>query len=307
MKPLLPAFAGLRAFEAAARHMSFTKAANELNVTPAAVSQLVRHLEQQIGNKLFVRSTRSLKLTERGRAALPLLGEAVDRLYEAAALLRDSARRDTITVSVTPSFGARWLLPRLPHFHASHPDISVRIDARDELVDLVRDEVDMAIRQGGGVYRGLDTELLIADVVLAVCAPAMSEEAETDGSAHILHEKTLLHVDWQIAAEAAPSWTRWMIHHGIEGTDLSRGLRFTNEDLAVRAAVSGMGIALVTSAFVTDDIAAGRLVRWLPASYDMPSAFQHYLVFPKSTSRRPKSVEHFRQWLLHQASVEGSA
>lgn len=301
MKSYLPALGALRAFEAAARHLSFTKAAHELNVTPAAVSQLVRQLEDQVGNKLFIRTTRSLELTERGRAAWPHLRDAFDRLHAGARELRNAPSPDMITVSVTPSFGSCWLMPRLMDFHAMHPGIAVRLDARDELCDFKRDDVDIAIRQGRGHYKDLTSELLMPDVALVVCAPALLEGRASQTPQRLLKQKTLLHVDWQIAADAAPTWARWAEYHGVEGMKLSGGLRFSIEDLAVRAAISGLGIALVTKAFVADDLTSGRLVRALPEKYDMPTVFHHYLVYPTPSQEKRKRITLFRNWLVRQA------
>lgn len=301
MKSYLPALGALRAFEAAARHLSFTKAAHELNVTPAAVSQLIRQLEAQVGNKLFIRTTRSLELTERGRAAWPHLRDAFDRLHVGARELRSVPGPDMITVSVTPSFGSCWLMPRLPDFNAKYPGISVRLDARDEHCDFRRDDVDIAIRQGRGNYKGLTSELLMSDVALVVCSPNLLDGRIALTPQKLLKHKTLLHVDWQVATDAAPTWARWVDHHKVDGVKLTGGLRFSIEDLAVRAAISGMGVALVTKAFVADDLASGRLVRALPEKYDMPTAFHHYLVYPTPPSEKRKRLRIFRDWLLQHA------
>jgi LysR family glycine cleavage system transcriptional activator len=307
MKPYLPALSSLRAFEAAARHLSFTKAAIELNVTPAAISQLIRQLEDQVGNKLFTRTTRSLDLTERGRAALPHLRDAFDRLHAGARELRGELGRHMITVSVNPSFGSSWLLPRLVEFQAAHPGISVRVDARDELVDFQRDDVDIAIRQGRGEYKGLTSELLIEDLALCVCAPTFLPGGKALNSPKDLAGKTLLHVDWQIEAAAAPTWERWAGHHQVMGLNLSGGLRFSLEDMAVRAAISGMGVAMVTRAYVYDDLAAGRLIRALPRKFDMPTAFHHYVVYPPMTKDKRRKVGMFRDWLFIQVKQSSIA
>lgn len=301
MKTALPALSGLRAFEAAARHLSFTKAAAELNVTPAAVSHLVRQLEEQVGAKVFARTTRSLALTERGRAAWPYLRDAFDRLHAGAQELRGRDGRQMITVSVSPAFGSCWLLPRLGAFHAAHPDISVRVDAREDLTDFSRDDVDIAIRHGRGQYKGLKSDLLISDVALVVCAPRLLPDGKPFKSPRLMAGKTLLHVDWQIEADAAPTWARWGRHYKVDALDFFGGLRFSTEDLAVRAALGGLGIAMVTKAFVSDDLAAGRLVRALPGRFDMPAVFHHYLVYPPLTVEMRRRIGTFRDWLLSQA------
>jgi LysR family glycine cleavage system transcriptional activator len=305
MKSQLPSLGALRAFEAAARHLSFTRAASDLNVTPAAVSQLVRQLEEQVGNKLFSRTTRSLQLTERGRAAWPHLQDAFDHLHAGARELRSAAGPDMITISVTPSFGSCWLMPRLMEFRAKHPGIAVRLDARDELCDFKRDDVDIAIRQGRGQYAGLKSELLMSDEALVVCSPGSLKERDVRSPLRLLKQRPLLHVDWQMAADAAPTWAKWAAYHGIEGVPLAGGLRFSIEDLAVRAAISGLGIALITKVFVADDLATGRLVCPLPATYKMPTAFHHYLVYPAPSQEKRKRVSLFRNWLMQQAQMYG--
>ena len=301
MKPGLPPLSALRAFEAAARCLSFSKAAAELGVTPAAISQLIRQLEQHVGSKLFVRSTRSIHLTERGRAAWPHFRDAFDQLHGGARLLYGDSGKSTITVSVSPSFGSCWLLPRLGTFHAAHPDISVRVDAREELADFSRDEVDIAIRQGRGRYKGLKSELLLKDVALLVCAPKLLPGGRPFEKPEALAGKSLIHVDWTLSPDAAPTWQRWAAFHGVKGLKLAGGLRFSLEDMAVRAAIAGMGVALVTVAFVADDLKAGRLVRALAQKYDMPAAFQHFLVYPPLQTSKRHTLKLFRAWLLDQA------
>lgn len=301
MRPSLPPLTALRAFEAAARHLSFTKAAAELGVTPAAVSQLVRQLEDHLGCKLFARSTRSIRLTERGRAAWPHFRDGFDAIHAGTRTLLDSGERNTITVSVGPSFGSCWLLPRLHAFRAAYPRISVRLDAREGLADFTRDDVDIAIRNGAGHYKGLESELLLKDVAFVVCAPALLDGGKPFRHPSALKDKTLIHVDWQVSQDAAPSWARWTAHHRVRGLDVTGGLRFSLEEMAVRAAIAGMGYAMLTEAFVADELAAGRLRRALPQSFDMPTAFQHFLVYPKSHTEKYRTVALFRAWLLEQA------
>ena len=299
MKSPLPSLNGLRAFEAAARHLSFAKAAEELNVTPAAISQQVRHLEDQLGIELFWRTTRSLRLTDHAKSVKPLLRDAFDLLHQVAEELqnRDQDIR-TITVSVTPSFGSRWLLPRLEKFQADNPEYTVRLDATYDFADFRRHRVDVAIRHGFGEYEGLTSELLVRDAAFVVCAPQLAKSLGPFSSPRDLASKNLLHVDWQTQGEFAPSWSRWVAYHGTEDFEFSYGPRFSMEDMAVRAAIAGMGLALVTRSSVEDDLIAGRLVRALPSDYDMPTDYHHFIVYPPLRSGKPKKVAIFRDWLL---------
>lgn len=298
----LPSLKGLRAFEAAARHQSFAKAAGELGVTPAAISQQIRQLEDVLGIALFSRTTRSLALTERARAAVPFLKDGFDGLEAAARELRKDSGKNTVTVSVTSSFGSCWLLPRLESFRRAHPDITVHLDARSGLSDFASDGVDLAIRQGRGSYQGLKSERLISDVALVVCNPALLDGKNVLGSPLEMAGKPLLHVEWQMESAAAPTWLRWIGHHAIDGLDTSPGMRFSMEEFAVRAAIAGMGFALVTKAFVSDDLANGQLARALPRKFDMPTEFHHYVVYPPQPGGQPGKVMKFRDWLFEEVA-----
>ena len=306
MKQPLPSLSGLYALEAAARHKSFAKAAAELNVTPAAISQRIRQMEESLGVRLFSRTTRAILLSERLQAALPFLQDGFGSLERAARELRRDSGHDMITVSVNPSFGSCWLLPRLERFRAAHPEITVHVDARIEHCDFERDGVDIAVRQGRGDYPGLESELLISDVAFAVCSPRLLKGRKALRSPQALAKETLLHIDWLAEADAGPAWSQWVERHGVAGLDVTGGLRFNMEEMAIRAALAGMGFALATHTFVADDLAAGRLVRALPERYDMPTVFQHYLVYPAlDTRHRQSKTALFREWLRAEAVAMG--
>jgi LysR family glycine cleavage system transcriptional activator len=300
MSRRLPPLNSLRAFEAAARYLSFTKAAEELHVTPAAISQQVKTLEEYFGVPLFRRLTRALRLTDAGQAALPALQEGFDALAEVDRILRSRQDERVLTVSVAPSFGARWLVPRLDRFYRACPDYDIRIDATDRLVDFAEDNVDVALRFGRGDYPGLFTECLLADVAFPACSPALLEGEHPIRTPKDLRQHTLLHVQWQVENEAAANWRMWLRAAGVDGIDVDRGPRFSMEIMAVQAAIEGQGVVLTSGALVADDIAAGRLVRPFPDTVAEATTFSYYVVYPEPHLKRPKVVA-FRDWVMAEA------
>lgn len=296
-RPLLPLNA-LRAFETAARHLSFTRAAAELNVTPAAVGHQVKALEDILGVKLFRRLTRALRLTEAGQAALPLLGEGFDKLALGVERLRDHADGGLLTVSVSPGFGAMWLMPRLERFRARHPEVEIRIDGTDRRVDVARGEADVALRYGPGGYQGVHVERLFGQFNTPVCSPALLHGDPPLRAPDDLRRHTLLHIDWK---DAEPSWRMWLLAAGLGDIDPTRGPRFTMESMAVQAAIDGQGVALVGDVLVADHLAAGLLVRPFDESLSTPLSFSYYLLSAEDAAERPK-VLAFREWVLEEAS-----
>ncbi|MDJ0955204.1 MAG: transcriptional regulator GcvA [Arenicellales bacterium] len=297
MSRRLPPLNSLRAFEAAARYLSFTKAAEELHVTAAAVSQQVKALEEYFEVQLFRRLTRALMLTDAGQSVLPLLQEGFDKLAEADQLLRNRQDERVLTVSVPPSFGAKWLVPRLDRFRQTHPEFDVRIDATDVKVDFKRDDTDIALRYGRGNYKGLVTESLLSEFVIPVCSPALLHGKHPLKTPRDLRHHILLHVEWKMENEAAPNWRMWLRAAGVEDIDSDRGPRFSLETMAVQAAGEGQGVALASSALVEDDIASGRLVRPFPDTKKHETEFCYYVVYPKIHLERSK-VKAFRDWVI---------
>ena len=299
----LPPLNSLKAFEAAARHLSFSKAADELHVTPAAISHQIKALEDYCGSPLFRRLTRALVLTETGQAALPALREGFDKLAEGAARLAPDPRTGLLTISVAPTFCAKWLMPRLDRFRTAHPGFDVRIDASDELADFGPDGVDVAIRYGSGRYAGLAAECLMEEVVIPVASPDLLDGRRPLATPADLAHHTLLHVSWKMADDEAPSWRMWLKAAGVEGIDPDRGPRFNVDSLTIQAAIAGHGVALVNRALVEDDLAAGRLIRLFPpAEADRPSAFCYWLVYPLGHAQNPK-VQAFRLWVTREAAT----
>ena len=293
----LPSLNALRAFESAGRHLSFTKAAAELNVTPAAIGHQVKALEELIGVPLFRRRTRALRLTDAGQAALPTLGQGFDKLAQGVEQMRAHSESGVLTISVSPSFGAMWLVPRLEDFRSRHPEIEIRIDGTDRRVDLVRDDADVALRYGPGGYTGVQVDWLFSQVNTPVCSPALLSGEHPLRQPDDLRHHTLLHIDWK---DAEASWRMWLLAAGLHDIDPTRGPRFTMENMAVQAALDGQGVALIGDVLVADDLASGRLVRPFDPSLSTPLTFSYYLLSAKDSAEQPK-VAAFRDWLLEEA------
>ncbi len=294
-----PSLNALKAFEAAARHLSFTKAAAELNVTPAAISHQVKALEELLGFRLFRRLTRALRLTDAGQAALPMLSQGFDTLTRGVEQMRAHSETGVLTISVSPSFGALWLVPRLEHFRSRHPDIEIRIDGTDRLVDLAGEDADVAVRYGPGGYNGVRIDYLFSQVNTPVCSPTLLSGGQPLLQPDDLCHHTLLHIDWK---DAEASWRMWLLAAGLHDIDPTRGPRFTQENMAVQGALDGHGVALVGDMLVADHLAAGRLVRPFDPSLSTPLNFSYYLLSAKGNSERPK-IAAFRDWLLEEASA----
>lgn len=293
----------LRAFEAAARHLSFTKAAEELNVTPAAVSHQIKALEDYCAAPLFRRLTRALLLTDRGQAALPMLREGFDMLAAASRQMTRPVDDHVLTVSAAPSIAGKWLVARLERFRQRHPDIDVRLDATNRVTDFERDGVDLVIRYGSGNYPGLYVDPLFQTNVYPVCSPALLEKPPPLKTPEDLSRHTLLHVDWTSQHATWPSWRMWLLAVGVEGVDAERGPRFTDAGLVMQTAIAGQGVALATDVLAVDDLAAGRLVR--PFEICVPVDFGYYIVCPKEMAETPK-VAAFAAWLQEEAAQTGN-
>lgn len=291
MTTALPSLNGLRAFEAAARHLSFTRAAAELNVTQTAVSHQIRRLEEQLGIRLFVRRNRALLLTREAQGYLPAVRAAFEDLREATDRLRRPDRDGLLTVSTMASLAAKWLLPRVAAFQDANPGIEVRISASTHLVDFRREEVDMAVRYGRGHWPGLRADWLMAEDIFPVCSPALLAgdkplRRPQDLAHHMLLHATISREDWQL----------WLTAAGLP-TSLAtrRGLSFDQSFMALQAAIDGLGVALGRTPFVEADIAAGRLV--VPFDVKLPAEAGFYVVAPEETADTPK-IALFRTWLI---------
>jgi LysR family glycine cleavage system transcriptional activator len=294
----LPPLNALRAFEAAARHLSFTKAAEELHVTQAAISHQVKALEEVLGMPLFRRLNRRLVLTDSGQRYLPPLREAFDMLQVATDRLRADEQAGALRLSVIPSFAAKWLLPRLPRFRQRHPEIDVLLSATEKLTDFAREQVDLGIRYGRGHYPGLRVDLLMRDEIFPVCSPRLLEGPHPLRAPADLKHHTLLH-DQVYATEDDPDWRLWLRTAGITGIDTNRGPGFSHTNMVAEAAIAGQGVALCRSSIVSDDIEAGRLVQ--PFGPRLPSSFVYTVVSLPESADLPK-VRDFREWIMEEAA-----
>lgn len=295
----LPPLNALRAFEAAARHMNFSRAADELSVTPGAVSQQIQNLEDYVGAALFKRTPRGLLLTDAAQTALPALREAFDRLGEAASMLTAAVDGRRVTVSAAPSFAAKWLVPRLGRFEAAHPEIDVWLSAGMELVDFAAGEIDIALRYGSGRYPGLEVVRLMTETVLPVASPALLAErplvTPEDLAGHVL-----LHDGSPDADDSCPDWAMWLTARGIKGVDGSRGPRLNQSSLVIEAAINGRGVALAKRALAQADLDAGRLIA--PLQINTAVDFAYYVVHPKAKGRLPQ-IKAFVKWLEAEAAA----
>ena len=294
----LPPLNALRAFETAARHMNFSRAADELSVTPGAVSQQIQNLEDYVGAPLFKRTPKGLLLTDAAQTALPALREAFDRLGEAASLLTAAVDGRRVTVSAAPSFAAKWLVPRLGRFEAAHPEVDVWLSAGMELVDFASGEVDVAIRYGSGRYPGLEVQRLMSETVIPVASPELLAERARDSPEDLAHH-VLLHDGSPDADESCPDWQMWLTARGIRGVDGARGPRFNQSSLVIEAAMNGRGVALAKRALAQADIDAGRLIA--PLQIATAVDFAYYVVHPKAKGRLSQ-VKAFVKWLGEEAS-----
>jgi LysR family transcriptional regulator, glycine cleavage system transcriptional activator len=292
---LLPSLNGLRAFEAAARFMSFTHAAAELNVTQTAISHQIRRLEDQLGIKLFIRQNRALALTQQAQDYLPSVRAAFEDLRRATARLLRTDNDGRLTVSTTASLATKWLVSRVAAFQDANPGLEVRITTSTHLVDFRREEVDIAVRYGRGTWPGLRADWLMAERLFPVCAPSLLTGPEPLREPADLAHHTLLHT-----MVSRDDWRLWLTAAGLPHTIAAqRGLTFDQGFTAIQAAMEGLGIALGRQSLVEADIAAGRLIALFDT--ELPQDAGYYVVAPEATADTPK-ITLFRDWLIASAT-----
>jgi LysR family glycine cleavage system transcriptional activator len=291
----LPSLNALKAFEAAARYESFTKAADELSVTQGAVSHQVKALEAELGLKLFNRERQRLVITDAGRGYLEVVRDAFDRLAVGTERLRQVQKSGALTVTTSPNFAAKWLVHRLGPFVEAHPDIDLRVGASHRHIDFAREDIDMAIRHGDGEWPGLSVTRLCVEEIFPVCSPNLVRGHRALRSPADLARHTLLHVNDR------RDWGKWLDAADGAAASSDRGPIFNQASMAIDAAVDGQGIALARSALAAWDMRHGRLVR--PFAFVLKAPYAYWIVCPKSTGDLPK-ISTFRDWLLTEAAED---
>jgi LysR family glycine cleavage system transcriptional activator len=295
MRPRLPPLNNLKAFEAAARHESFTRAAEELCVTQGAVSQQVKALEEGLGIKLFNRERQRLVITEAGRDYLLVVRDALDRLAVGTERLLQRENAGVLTVSTSPDFAAKWLVHRLGHFAEAHSGIDLRVSATMHHVDFAREEVDIAVRHGDGNWPGLDPVQLSTEQLFAVCSPKLLSGRRRLGKPADILKFPLIHLD------SRADWMNWLRAVGVDDGSATHGPVLNRASMVIDAAINGQGVALARTTLAAWDLVNGRLVRPFPES--LPLSKTYWIVCPKATSNLPKIVT-FRAWLLAEASQD---
>lgn len=294
-RPLYPLNA-LRAFEAAARHLSFAKAADELSVTPAAVSHQVRKLEDYLGIQLFRRLPRGLLLNDEGQIFAADLADVFVSLNKVVERTMSAPAQSELTISVAPMFAIKWLVPRLQGFADTYPDIDVRMSSSIDVVDFQRSGFDAAIRLGRGQYPGLVAERLFDETLTPMCSPRLLEGLVSPDD---LRDRVLLHDDSMAFHPDAPTWETWLEAAGAGQIDPSRGPRFSQPEHTLQAAIDGIGVVLGWRNLAAADLAAGRLVE--PFQLSLSLDFSFYLVYPEIYADRRKIMK-FRSWLLSEVA-----
>ena len=292
----------LRAFEASARHQSFSAAAAELHVTPAAVGQLVRTLEQWLGTPLFHRGASGrirLVPTEAAERALPDIRAGFARLTLGLERLKEGAPTGMLTVAISPAFAAKWLLPRIERFQAAWPDTDVRLDTNLKPVDFAAQQIDIGVRYGTGVWPGLAAEKLMDEEVYPVCSPELPRRSGALDQPAALARETLIHDLSMDGYIGFPTWDMWLEKAGVQDVSTHRGMKINNSAAVLQAAIDGHGVALARSVMAHDDLAAGRLVRLFP-EIRFPSALAYYVIYRPETISLPK-LSAFRGWLFDEA------
>ncbi len=295
MRRRLPSLNALKAFEATARHESFTKAAVELCVTQGAVSQQVKGLESELGVRLFSRERQRLIITDAGRSYLEVVRDAFDRLGMGTERLLQRQKSGTLTITTSPNFAAKWLVHRLGRFSAAHPGIDLRVSASVQHIDFAREDIDLAIRHGDGNWPGMHVTQLCTEKLFPVCSPKFLSGSDTLRSPRDLKHHTLLHTN------GTGDWENWLGRTGVDGVDFKHGVVFNQASMTIDAAVDGQGVALARTGLASSDLISGRLVRPFKQALEAPYAF--WIVCPKSAAELPK-ISTFRSWLLKEAAED---
>ncbi len=297
MSQRLPPIAALRALEATSRHLSFTRAAEELFISQSAVSHQIRHIEEIWGFKLFERRSRRLIITKEGQLIVPIVREFLDNIHRTLNEITNTESRSSIRVSLVQSLAVKWLVPRLGKFNELYPDISVWISTTDELVNFSTDEVDIAIRLGDGHWSDLHVDPMLQEYVFPVCSPNFLRRFTPPEHPADLIRYPLL---YRHSFDICPRWRDWFRDAGITIKSLPRGSRFADTAMCVQAAIDNQGVALARSAHVEKDLESGRLVKLFDVYSE--STVSYYLVCPQKVVSQPR-IAVFRKWLLQEAAA----
>ena len=301
MKRMLPGTRALRTFDAAGRHRSFTRGADGVGLTPAAVSYQIKEMEDQLGVVLFTRSSRSIQLTPAGAVLFEAAADALDSLQRAAGRARRMTRGSAhLRISLSARFAANWLMPRLPRFRAAHPGLELMFDITDQIRDFDADDVDIAIRFGTGKYERALSDRLFDMVVAPVCSPRLLETGPPLREPRDLFHHTLCYLDWKTVRMVWPNWRMWMEEAGIRDFDDSRCLAFPDSSHVVQAVIEGAAVGLADLAMIANDLAQGRLVRPFDIGVSVAGEYAYHLVYPESSGEDPR-VLAFRAWMLGEA------
>lgn len=302
MNRILPGTRALSTLESAGRHLNFTRAADELGLTPAAVSYQVKEIEERLGVVLFQRTSRSIRLTEAGRILIDASVEALDLLNKAAAKARKLSRGMTmLKVTVDPQFASKWLMRRVERFRVLHPDTELRFDISYEVRDFDQDDIDVAIRFGTGRYPGMRTHRLFDNIIIPVCSPRLLKSGAPLAEPRDLLKHTLVHIEWSRQGVTWPNWRMWMAAAGVDDFDDSRTVVFGTSSDAVQAAVDGNAVALADFAMVANDLSEGRLVRPFDLGIRIPPEFAYFVVYPEASAGDPR-IAAFRDWIVDEAA-----
>ena len=299
----IPPLNPLRAFEVAARHLSFTRAAEELFVTPSAVSHQIKTLEESLGIALFTRDAKALSLTAAGKAYLPGVQQAFKQLAHATHQLQTHGM-PALKINIPPTFAVKWLIPRMDRFMKAHPEIDLKVSTSNHTVDFSREDFDLSVRYGRGNYPGLHSELCLPVEVFPVCSPALMRGEHPLITPTDLKHHTLLHDDSTYTDVSNPNWAMWLEHAGVTGIDATRGPSFWPSHLVINAAADGLGVALAKKNWVVKDLADGLLMR--PFDISLPVEFSYFIVYPQERVE-DRRIAAFVDWVRQEVAGDQAA
>ncbi len=297
----VPGTRALKVLEAAGRRLSFSRAADDLGITPAAVSHQIKEFEAQLGFSLFTRTSRTMRLTEAGAVVYESTVHAladIERAIVRAQKLTRQARQ--LKVTSCAILASKWLVPRLEEFRTSRPDVNISIDVSMEIRDLRRDDFDVAIRFGAGKYAGLCVEQLFDNMIFPICSPNLLKSGPPLKHPRDLLQHTLGHDSWKGSEMTWPTWRMWLAAAGVDDFDDSGGVHFNDSAQAIQAAIDGHVVALGDFAMVAKDLSAGRLIRPFDFGIKVPAEFGYFLVYPPEVADEPL-IADFRGWVHEEA------